>query len=537
MSNANWPDQNGFVDPISFLTSNYPESSVTEIESACIGDICWTPRSSSCENADTWYRLLDPPYASYTGSQVCNEIYQAVETIAQAVNHAQEIPEEHWWQSWWRYLKNFFANTVSADDIRQFITVRTIKVMDNTVSSGNGAFVSDTTGSGSQIFPTETPVPDYPDFIVTKLTLTDTAGNERYDWDVAEIPKMHAWVDNIGDADWEGSAEDIDLRFYPSKGYKEDSHSDWVRVGVDNILRTNLELSDDPKHEEEGLNIPYYVSTGYIKPGNVYNIVACADRNADQDNGDGEVIEKHKSNNCSTEAVFQVTGTVGTDFIVHSLQLTNTPIPVPVGGKYAAKFAVKNIGNLKPSTGIRSVYEISGPGTNYQWQFVADDGSDANELSPNVDVWEEIQSLVTAPSVAGIYTLRVRADYQGAVAETNEDNNSTQIQFEIKAQPRIVVTNPTTGDNWRSSNTKHITWNRYDFPTQGNVKIEYSMNGGSTWKTIDSSTANDGSRYWDMCNSPTVDSSNSYIRIKSIEYPIAVGTSNKFTIDHASGCD
>ncbi len=398
--------------------------------------------------------------------------------------------------------------------------------------------VAGSVGPGVDTLATDPETPSLPDLITNKLWLETPWGEEIYVYDLTEELKMKAQIKNIGEGN---PYQIVEGHFYLSKGYKEDPHSEWERKGTDFTQPENL-LSGQTHTETEGMKlweVTYHNRP--LTPG-MWNIVFCPDHTKDDHNEGGEIEEEHESNNCSTPAVFEVRDTGAPinspkyDFEIHSLQLTNTSTPVPVGGKYGAKFAVRNIGNTVPPTGIRSVYEIKGPQTNDQWQFVADDGTDAGELAPNENIWEQILSLVTAPTVPGIYTLRARADYQNAVAETNEENNSAEIQFEVKAQPRIVVTNPTTGDDWESNKRKHITWNRYDFPTAGNVKIEYTMNGGSTWKTIESSTSNDGSRYWEMCGYSTTDSSNSYIRISSKEYPIAVGVSNRFTIDHKKGC-
>ena len=146
-----------------------------------------------------------------------------------------------------------------------------------------------------------------PDFIITSLQLKTESGIEKYEWAENETIKMHSWTDNVGDADWDyGNTTGIEGGFYLSKNYKEDSHSDWIRVGTDFSKKENLDISDDPHHEEEGLNIWEYVASGDMELGGTYNIVYCADRTADQDNGDGDVEEMHKSNNCSTEAVFVV---------------------------------------------------------------------------------------------------------------------------------------------------------------------------------------------------------------------------------------
>jgi hypothetical protein len=142
-----------------------------------------------------------------------------------------------------------------------------------------------------------------PDFVPTEVRLKTPSGEEKYEYDKSEQIKIHAWFENIGDVDWAGTANEMEVRFYLSKGYKEDSHSVWVRIGKETIKKDGLRLGDSPNHEEEDLDLSQYPE---IEPGNYYNIVACADRIADKDNGDGEIPEKHKSNNCSSETVFLV---------------------------------------------------------------------------------------------------------------------------------------------------------------------------------------------------------------------------------------
>lgn len=166
-------------------------------------------------------------------------------------------------------------------------------------------------GPGFDTISTDPPEPDLPDFILDSLILKDTSGNERYSYGATETIEMHSYSKNIGDADWaafegQSEAEDIDVRFYLSTEYKEDDHDDWIRVGlVQEISKGNLDVGDT-KHEYTSLSLATADNGSPLTPG-VYNIVACVDRNQDDHNEDGEVPEKHKSNNCSTEAVFTVT--------------------------------------------------------------------------------------------------------------------------------------------------------------------------------------------------------------------------------------
>lgn len=92
-----------------------------------------------------------------------------------------------------------------------------------------------------------------PDFIVPSVKLMTASGEEKYTWFKSEEMYMHVWVDNIGDADWEGDHDYVEVRYYLSQGLKEDLHSEWERVGIDYIQKYNLDVSDDPKHEDDRL--------------------------------------------------------------------------------------------------------------------------------------------------------------------------------------------------------------------------------------------------------------------------------------------
>jgi hypothetical protein len=88
----------------------------------------------------------------------------------------------------------------------------------------------------------------------------------------------------------------------------------------------------------------------------------------------------------------------------------------------------------------------------------------------------------------------------------------------------ISLTSPKGGEAWQVGSKHDITWISGD--KVGNyVKLLYSTNNGTTWITITSSTANDGSYTWTVPNTPSttckikiIDASNSSI------YNISFGT-------------
>lgn len=88
----------------------------------------------------------------------------------------------------------------------------------------------------------------------------------------------------------------------------------------------------------------------------------------------------------------------------------------------------------------------------------------------------------------------------------------------------ISLTAPKGGEAWQVGSQHNITWVSGE-KVSGYVKLLYSTNNGTTWSTITSSTANDGSYTWTIPNTPSttckvkiIDASNSSI------YNISFGT-------------
>ncbi len=292
--------------------------------------------------------------------------------------------------------------------------------------------------------PEEQESPGLPDFIVEKVWLENTLGEEIYDYPIWQEVKMKARVKNIGEGGIQDN-DDIELRFYLSNGYKEDSHSEWIRVGKDNTKGRSLD-PEETHTETEGLKL--WKQDG-LQIGDTKNIVACIDRTRDQNNGIGQYAEEHESNNCSTEAVFTVNNVPKPEppkanFITQNLKLTHNRTWLYGGDLYGLEVDIKNNGPGNSPTGIRTSYDIKGPGTGNNWQRVADDGSDKNELTSGKIQHEYITDGYGAriPDASGRYTARSCADYQNAVTEESESDNCTEYQFDVRSRPKanLVIT-------------------------------------------------------------------------------------------------
>ncbi|MBN2456201.1 MAG: hypothetical protein JXB29_06675 [Sedimentisphaerales bacterium] len=95
--------------------------------------------------------------------------------------------------------------------------------------------------------------------------------------------------------------------------------------------------------------------------------------------------------------------------------------------------------------------------------------------------------------------------------------------FTTGQEPSITVTTPNGGETWYVGKSYSIRWTSQG--VTGNVSIKVSRDGGVTWSTITSSTADDGLYSWTV-TSPT--STTCRIKVTSLTYPAATDTSNRY---------
>ena len=86
--------------------------------------------------------------------------------------------------------------------------------------------------------------------------------------------------------------------------------------------------------------------------------------------------------------------------------------------------------------------------------------------------------------------VRVRDAGNNVIVDSSDANFTI-----LAATPFVNVTAPNGGERYYCGQTKNITWQAPTFNIT-NVKIEYTMNGGTTWNVITSSTQNNGTYPW-----------------------------------------
>jgi WD40 repeat protein len=81
------------------------------------------------------------------------------------------------------------------------------------------------------------------------------------------------------------------------------------------------------------------------------------------------------------------------------------------------------------------------------------------------------------------------------ISETDGDPlDVSDAVFAIVSPPSITLTSPNGSESWEVGSSHYINWNSTG--NVGKVKIKYSIDNGTSWTTIESSTPNDGSFNW-----------------------------------------
>ncbi len=91
----------------------------------------------------------------------------------------------------------------------------------------------------------------------------------------------------------------------------------------------------------------------------------------------------------------------------------------------------------------------------------------------------------------------------------------------LATQASVTLVEPNGGEDWLIGSSRLVMWNSMNL--SGNVKIELSRDGGTTFSVIVESTVNDGDENWIVSGEPT---SLAVLRISSVETPDITDVSN-----------
>jgi hypothetical protein len=95
MNISDWPDQNGFTDPIAFIKNNSPMNNSNVLVFRQVGNVAWYPANRSCVNAERWvFFHLGYPDGGQTRSDnsICfEEEYNMMMYLGGAFSNWQQI--------------------------------------------------------------------------------------------------------------------------------------------------------------------------------------------------------------------------------------------------------------------------------------------------------------------------------------------------------------------------------------------------------------------------------------------------------------
>ncbi|MCF7793621.1 MAG: hypothetical protein K9N09_04895 [Candidatus Cloacimonetes bacterium] len=111
----------------------------------------------------------------------------------------------------------------------------------------------------------------------------------------------------------------------------------------------------------------------------------------------------------------------------------------------------------------------------------------------------------------------------GSWAQITSSNLNWCIEFVVEESfANLTLTSPNGAEVWAAGTSQNITWN-HSGAALANVKLEYSVDNGTSYTDIISSTPNDGSYSWNVAD---VNSSNCLIRISDPNDPDINDVSN-----------
>ena len=193
---------------------------------------------------------------------------------------------------------------------------------------------------------------------------------------------------------------------------------------------------------------------------------------------------------------------------------------VNIGGQSSILVNAPNGGENWQVGSAHNITWTSSGVTNVKIEYTTNNGS----------TWSTVVSSTPASSGTYSWTIPYLPSAQCKVRISDVSNSSVVDEsdnvFTISPTPTITVTSPNGGENWQVGSVHNITWTSSGVT---NVKIEYSINNGSSWSTIVGNTpASSGTYSWTVPNTP---SAQCKIRISDVSNSSVFDVSdNVFTI-------
>jgi RHS repeat-associated protein len=163
---------------------------------------------------------------------------------------------------------------------------------------------------------------------------------------------------------------------------------------------------------------------------------------------------------------------------------------------------------LEMGTTYGILWESSVPLSDMKVEYSTNNGSTWVTLVESTDQYSYDWTVPNTPSDDCL--VRVTDNFSGVF-------DVSDAVFTIYEPAYITITSPNGGEFWVTGTNHDITWTTTGPGQVINVKIEYSLNSGTSWTAIVTSTPNDGSFPWTV---PGTTSDNCLVRITGVDdYP------------------
>jgi hypothetical protein len=182
--------------------------------------------------------------------------------------------------------------------------------------------------------------------------------------------------------------------------------------------------------------------------------------------------------------------------------------------------------NLTAGTSTNITWTSTGTIANVKLEYSVDGGTNytvisASTANDGTEPW-------TVPSSA---TTQGRVRVSDASSATTNDVSNANFTITVPASNSVTVTAPNGGESLTGGSSTNITWTSTG--TIANVKLEYSVDGGTNYTVISASTANDGTEPWTVPSSATTQGR---VRVSDAANAATNDVSNaNFTITVSSG--
>ncbi len=145
-------------------------------------------------------------------------------------------------------------------------------------------------------------------------------------------------------------------------------------------------------------------------------------------------------------------------------------------------------------------------GSTHKIEWTTEDKKGYNKIELSTDKGQTWSTIAAGTPDDGSFKWLVPNKVSKAclIRITQKENGQYDISdqpFEIVPPPKITVTSPNGGEVWSGYDQRFIAWTTQGIV--GDVKIEYSLNAGTTWLTAVAQTANTGSWMWVVPNTPS----------------------------------